>query len=166
MALYRATSLFINRIMTGRIPAKAFVANTKNDGADPSGPDISAVVEGLALRDQIDPATLSFSMPTALRPPAEGFAGDAANPAQPTVRVVVGLEMVGMLLGAGLKGGPLYMNRNFEFDLPLGDNYASQIGRTLVAAGLAATAGALTNAQIPAALNTRWASVPVREPAV
>lgn len=166
MALYRATSLFVSRIMTNRIPAKAFVANTKNAVADPSGPDISGVVGGLAFRDLIDPASLSFSMPTALRPPAEGFAGDAANPAQPTVRVVVGLEMVGMLLGAGLTGGPLYMNRNFEFDLPVGDNYAGQIGRVLVAAGLAATAGSLTNAQIPAALNTGWAGVPVREPAV
>lgn len=161
MALYRATNLLVNRILTGRIPCKAFVAAVKSDIADPSGgADVSGVIGGLAFRDLIDLANRTFNLPATLRPPAEAYAADAAGVTQPVVRAAINLDAVSLVFGVGLRGGPLYFNRYFECDLANGNNYAARVAAVLVALGLLATAGSLTDAAVPAALNTNFANLP------
>lgn len=164
MALYRATQLFLNRIMTGRVPPRAFFTASGADNLVPGDAGASGAVEGLQFRDLIDPVNRAFDLPIALRGPAESISASGAAPAQPTVRCVVQLDMVGMVTGQSLHSDPLFMNRNFELDVPLGDSFATPLANALVNAGLIASAGALVNAGIPAALNTRLAGLPVREP--
>lgn len=159
MALYRATQLFLNRIMTGRIPARA--AFTASATATESG-----AVEGTQFRDLIDPVNRSFDLPATLRTAAESISAYGGVAAQPTVRCTVQLGDVGIAAGLPLRGGPLFFNRNFELDVPIGDSYATPLAAALVNAGLIASAGALVNAGIPAAINTSLAGLPVREPAV
>lgn len=167
MALYRATQLLLNRIMSGRVSARAFFTlGAAKDQATPGDEGVSGVIEGTALRDLIDMANMTFDLPLTLRTSQESIAATGGSAAQPTVRIAVPLDVVGLVFRLPMRGGPLFMNRNFELDLPLGDNYASVLSRALVGAGLIATAGSLADAGIPAALNSRLAGLPAHEPAV
>jgi len=73
MSLYRATSKLVNRIMTGCVPVRAFVAGLAIDSATPGSPGVTGHIAGLDLRDLIDPSTRSFSMPAALSPVSDPF---------------------------------------------------------------------------------------------
>lgn len=164
MALHRTTQLLLNRILTGRVPAAAFftLSPFKGEGT-PGDEGISGHVGGMQFRDLIDPVNMTFDLPLTLRTAQESIDGVVA---QPTVRGVIQLGELGITLGLPLRGGPLFVNRNFEFDLPLGDNYATMVRNALVGAGLIASAGSLVNAGIPAALNSRLAGQPAHEAAV
>lgn len=158
MALYRATPKLINRIMTGRVPARAFVVGVGDNGfpadnATPGSPGVTSHIDGLKFRDQIDPSTLSFSMPTGMGPVSESLPNPHTG-AQPTVRVEIqNASSISELGGnnAPIPGGPIFLNRYFEADFPTGTD-AGWINY-LVQNGWFASAGALTNAGVPAALN-------------
>ena len=149
MPIYRATSKLVNRIMTGRIPVRAFVVSINRDNATPGDPGVTAHIDGLLLRDLIDPSTLSFSMPSALAPTSESVPGPFTGP-QPTVRCEVQAHHIGDT-GQGVLAGQVFMNRYLEADFPSGTN-AGWINH-LVNNGWFSAAGALTNASVPAALN-------------
>jgi hypothetical protein len=164
MSLYRATPKLLNRIMTGRIPSRAFVvgAPTNNmgvpngqiaDNATPGSPGVTNHIDGLKFRDQIDPSTLSFTMPAGMAPVSESLPHSITG-AQPTVRVEI--RSASSIIESGgsnapLPGSPFFLNRYFEADFPTGTN-AGWINY-LVQNGWFASAGALTNANVPAALN-------------
>ncbi len=158
MALYRATPKLISRIMTGRVPARAFVVGqpTNNmgvpngapyDNATPGSPGVTNHIAGLQFRDQIDPSTGSFSMPTGMGPVEESIQG------QPTVRCEIQAPHIHELGGnnAPLPGGPIFMNRYFEADF---QNLTASITSYLVQNGWFSAAGSLTNASVAAARNT------------
>lgn len=164
MALYRATPKLLNRIMTGRIPARAFVVGPPTnelgvpngqiaDNATPGSPGVTNHIGGLQFTDQIDPSTGSFSMPTGMGPVSESSPNGHTG-AQPTVRVEI--RSASSIIESGgcnapLPGSPIFLNRYFEADFPTGTS-AAWIAY-LVQNGWFAAAGALTNANVPAALN-------------
>lgn len=153
MSLYRATSKLVNRIMTGRVPVRAFVAGLAIDNATPGSPGVTGHIAGLDLRDLIDPSTRSFSMPAALAPVSESVPHPHTG-AQPTVRVEIqNASSISELGGnnAPIPGGPIFMNRYFEADFPAGTS-AGWINY-LVQNGWFASAGSLADANVPAALN-------------
>jgi len=153
MSLYRATSKLVNRIMTGCVPVRAFVAGLAIDSATPGSPGVTGHIAGLDLRDLIDPSTRSFSMPAALSPVSESVPPPHTGP-QPTVRVEIqNASSISELGGnnAPLPGGPIFMNRYFEADFPAGTS-AGWINY-MVQNGWFSSAGSLTNANVPAALN-------------
>ncbi len=163
MALYRATAKLLNRIMSGRIPARAFVVGQPTnslgvpngppyDGATPGSPGVTNHIAGLQFRDQIDPLTGSFTMPTGMAPGGESLP-HPHTALQPTVRCEIQAPHIHELGGnnAPLPGGPIFMNRYFEADFPTGTN-AGWINY-LVQNGWFSAAGSLTNASVPAAHN-------------
>lgn len=169
MALYRATPKLINRIMTGRIPARAFVVGPPTnelgvpngqivDNATPGSPGVTNHIDGLKFRDQIDPATLSFSMPTGMGAVSESSPNSQTG-AQPTVRCEIHTPHIHETSLAPLPGGQIFMNRYFEADFP---NGTASITSYLVQNGWFASAGALTNASVPAALNVNLPTVEAR----
>lgn len=154
MALFRATPKLINRIMTGRVPARAFVAGPNDQGfavdsTTVGSPNLNAHIGGLQFTDLIDPSTGSFSMPAALAPVSESLPNPHTG-AQPTVRCEIQADKIGAPDSCPLKGH-IFMNRYFEADFPVG-TAAGWINH-LVQNGWFASAGALTNASVPAALN-------------
>lgn len=156
MSIYRATSKLINRIMTGRVPARAFVVGigdngTPIDDAIPGSPGVTAHIAGLDFKDLIDPSTGSFSMPTALAPASESLPHPHTGP-QPTVRCDIQADKIGAPGSCPLTG-QIFMNRYFEADFPTG-TAASWINH-LVNNGWFSAAGALTNASVPAAHNVK-----------
>lgn len=164
MSLFRATPKLLNRIMTGRIPARAFVVGPPTnelgmpngqiaDNATPGSPGVTNHIDGLKFRDQIDPSTLSFTMPAGMGPVGESSPNGHTG-AQPTVRVEI--RSASSIIESGgcnapLPGSPIFLNRYFEADFPTGTD-AGWINY-LVQNGWFASAGALTNAGVPAALN-------------
>lgn len=150
MALYRATQKLVNHIMAGRLMVVGI--------AGPATVASPAILAGADFRDLVDPVNRTFNLPAPMRPATDSVAGP---PVQPTVRVSIDLAAVAAAYSVGLRSGPLFFNRNFEGDLPIGDNYATPVERTMVALGLIAPAGGLTDANIPAALNTFLAGLPV-----
>ncbi len=161
MALYRATPKLINRIMTGRIPARAFVVGppTNNLGVvngeivgcvTPGSPSVTNHIDGLKFRDQIDPSTGSFTMPTGMGADTES-SPNAFTGAQPRVRCEIQSHLIHESGIGGLAPAPIFMNRYFEADFPTGV-YAGWLNY-LVQNGWFASAGALTNASVPAAVN-------------
>lgn len=155
MSIYRATAKLINRIMTGRIPARAFVVGigdngVPNDNATPGGSaGVTAHIAGFDFRDLIDPSTGSFSMPAALAPVGESLPHPHTGP-QPTVRCDISASNIGAPGQCPLTG-QIFMNRYFEADFPTG-TAAAWINH-LVQNGWFASAGSLTNASVPAAHN-------------
>ncbi len=160
MALYRATPKLINRIMSGRVPSRAFVVGAPTndmgvpngsiaDNATPGSPGVTNHIGGLQFRDQIDPSTGSFSMPTGMGAVTESLPNGHTG-AQPTVRCEIQAPHIHETSLAPLPGGPIFMNRYFEADFPAG---TASITNYLVQNGWFAAAGALTNASVPAALN-------------
>lgn len=149
MALYRATPKLINRIMSGRIPARAFVVNAAVSNATPGSPDVTNHIAGLQFRDQIDPSTGSFTMPAGMEPISESVLGFDL---QCRVRCEIQAPHIHELGGnnAPLPGGPIFMNRYFEADFPVG---TASITSYLVQRGWFSAAGSLTNASVPAAIN-------------
>ncbi len=169
MSIYRATPKLINRIMTGRIPARAFVvgAPTDNmgvpngqiaDNATPGSPGATNHIDGLKFRDQIDPSTLSFTMPAGMAPVSESLPHSYTG-AQPTVRCEIQAPHIHETGQGPLPGGQIFMNRYFEADFP---NLTASIRNYLVQNGWFASAGALTNASVPAALNVNLTTVEAR----
>ncbi len=150
MALYRATAKLINRIMTGRVPSRAFVVNAAVDNATPGDSVVTGHISGLVFRDLINPSTGSFSMPAELAPVSDSVLGFDL---QCRVRCEIQAPHIHELGGnnAPLPGGPIFMNRYFEADFPAG---TASITSYLVQNGWFSSAGALTNASVPAALNT------------
>lgn len=162
MALFRATQLLMNRILSGRIPPSAFYAwPGSSDQALGGDVGTSGALAGVALRELMDPVNIAFDLPPALRGPAESF--PSAGLSIPAVRLAVPLDHVGVAFGLNLRGGPLFMNRYFELDLPLGANYTTVLRPALVSAGAIAPAGGLTNVGVPAALNSRLAGLTVSQ---
>ncbi|MFH1816649.1 MAG: hypothetical protein ABIK08_04085 [Pseudomonadota bacterium] len=156
MALYRATPKLINRIMTGRVPARAFVVGigdngTPIDGAIPGSPGVTGHIAGLEFKDLIDPSTGSFSMPAALAPVSESLPHPHTG-VQPTVRCDIQADKIGAPGSCPLTG-QIFMNRYFEADFPSG-TAAGWINH-LVQNGWFAAAGDLTNASVPAAHNVK-----------
>lgn len=150
MSIYRATAKLINRIMTGRVPSRAFVVNAAIDNATPGSgiPEVTGHISGLVFRDQINPSTGSFSMPAALAPVSDSVLGFDL---QCTVRCEIQAPHIHETSLSPLPGGPIFMNRYFEADFPVG---TTSITNYLVQNGWFAAAGSLTNASVPAALNT------------
>lgn len=174
MALYRATAKLINRIMTGRIPARAFVvgALTNDMGvvigeiigcASPGHKSVTNIIDGLQFRDQIDPSTGAFTMPAGMSPVTESLPNGFTGP-QPTVRCEIrnssDVHEKGSCHAPLAGGAPIFMNRYFEADFPAGVNggWLSY----MVQNGWFASAGALTNASVPAAVNIDLVSQTVR----
>lgn len=147
MSLYRATPKLVNRIMTGRVPARAFVVGLAVDNATPGSPGVTGHIAGLDLRDLIDPSTRSFSMPTALAPVSDSVPGPFT---QCTVRCEIQAHQIGET-GQGPLAGQIFMNRYFEADFPSGT--APAWINHLVQNGWFSAAGALTDASVPAAFN-------------
>ncbi|NDP48931.1 MAG: hypothetical protein GZ085_11210 [Sulfuriferula multivorans] len=147
MSLYRATPKLVNRIMTGRVPVRAFVVGFASDNATPGDPGVTGHISGLDLRDLIDPTTRSFSMPTALAPVSDSVTGPST---QCTVRCEIQAHQIGET-GQGVLAGQIFMNRYFEADFPSGT--APAWINYLVNNGWLSAAGALTNGSVPAALN-------------
>lgn len=147
MPTYRATQKLVNRILSGRIPARAFVVGLPVDNATPGSVGVTGHLDGLEFRDLIDPSTRSFSMPKALAPVSDSVTGHFT---QCTVRCEIQAHQIGEN-GQGPLAGQLFMNRYFEADFPSG-TAAAWINH-LVANGWFATAGALTDASVPAAFN-------------
>lgn len=161
MALYRATPKLINRILSGRVPSRAFVVGN-DDGraptagnATPGSPGVTAHIAGLEFKDLIDPATGSFSMPVALAPVSESIPHGITGP-QPTVRCEIQAPHIHETGQGPLPGGPIFMNRYFEADFPTG---TASVTSYLVQNGWFASAGALTNASVPAAINVHLPAV-------
>lgn len=155
MALYRATAKLINRIMTGRVPSRAFVVGigdngVPSDNATPGSSGVTGHIAGLEFRDLINPSTGSFSMPAALAPVGESNPHPHTGP-QPTVRCEIQAPHVHETSQAPLPGGPIFMNRYFEADFPTGTN-AGWVSY-MVVNGWFSAAGSLTNASVPAAHN-------------
>lgn len=156
MAIYRATPKLINRIMTGRVPARAFVVGigdngVPNDGGIPGSSGVTAHIAGFDFRDLIDPSTGSFSMPAALAPVSESIPHPHTGP-QPTVRCDIQADKIGAP-GSCPLSGQIFMNRYFEADFPTGT--APAWINHLVINGWFAASGALTNASVPAAPNVK-----------
>lgn len=156
MSLYRATPKLINRIMTGRVPSRAFVVGigdngTPIDNAIPGSPGVTGHIAGLEFKDLIDPSTGSFSMPAALAPVSESLPHPHTG-AQPTVRCDIQADKIGAPGSCPLTG-QIFMNRYFEADFPTGTS-AAWISH-LVNNGWFAAAGGLTNASVPAAPNVK-----------
>lgn len=148
MALYRATAKLINRIMTGRVPSRAFVVNAAVDNATPGDSVVTGHISGLVFRDLINPSTGSFSMPAELAPVSDSVQGFDL---QSTVRCEIQAPHIHETGQGPLPGGPIFMNRYFEANFPTG---TASVTSYLVQNGWFAAAGSLTNASVPAALNT------------
>lgn len=174
MSLYRATPKLLNRIMTGRIPARAFVVGppTNNMGVvigeivgcvTPGSPGVTNHIDGLQFRDQIDPSTGSFTMPAGMSPVTESMPNGFTGP-QPTVRCEIrnssDVHEKGACHAPLTGGAPIFMNRYFEADFPVGVNGGWL--NYMVQNGWFAAAGALTNASVPAAVNIDLVSQSVR----
>ena len=169
MALYRATPKLLNRIMTGRVPARAFIVGPSTDSlgvpngqiadnATPGSPGVTNHIDGLKFRDQIDPSTLSFTMPAGIGPIGESSPNGHTG-AQPTVRCEIQAPHIHETGQGPLPGGQIFMNRYFEADFPIG---TASITSYLVQNGWFSAAGALTNANVPAALNVNLPTVEAR----
>lgn len=158
MSLFRASPKLINRIMTGRVPSRAFIVGLAVDNATPGSPGVTNHIDGLKFRDQIDPATLSFSMPTGMGAVSESLPNGHAGP-QPTVRCEIQTEHIHETSLSPLPGGQIFMNRYFEADFPVG---TASITNYLVLNGWFSAAGALANASVPAALNVNLPTVEAR----
>lgn len=169
MSLYRATPKLINRIMTGRIPARAFVVGPSTDSlgvpngqiadnATPGSPGVTNHMDGLRFRDQIDPSTLSFTMPAGMGPVGESSPNGHTG-SQPTARCEIQTQHIHETGQGPLPGGQVFMNRYFECDFP---NGTASIKNYLVQNGWFSAAGALANASVPAALNVNLPTVEAR----
>lgn len=169
MSLYRATPKLINRIMTGRVPARAFVVGPSTDSlgvpngqiadiASPGSPGVTNHIDGMKFRDQIDPSTLSFTMPAGMGPVGESSPNGHTG-AQPTVRCEIQTQHIHETGLSPLPGGQIFLNRYFEADFPTG---TASITNYLVQNGWFSVAGALTNASVPAALNVNLPTVAAR----
>lgn len=158
MSLYRATPKLLNRIMSGRVPARAFVVGLAVDNATPGNPGVTNHIDGLKFRDQIDPATLSFSMPTGMGAVSESLPNGHTGP-QPTVRCEIQAPHIHETGQGPLPGGQIFMNRYFEADFPVG---TASITSYLVQNGWFSAAGALANASVPAAPNVNLPTVEAR----
>jgi len=155
MALYRATQKLLNRIMTGRVPSRAFVVAGPVDNATPGDAGVTGHIAGLDFVDLIDPVNRLFTMPAALAPVSDQTAAGPGG-AQCTVRCEVQAHQISSVLK-----GQLFMNRYFELDLPTGTDVA--FINKMVVDGWIASAGGLTNGSCPAALNVRMSTTPQRE---
>lgn len=163
MSLYRATPKLINRVMTGRVPARAFVVGigdngTPIDNATPGSPGVTNHIDGLKFRDQIDQSTLSFTMPAGMAAVSESLPHPITG-AQPTVRCEIQAPHIHETGQGPLPGGQIFMNRYFEADFP---NGTASITRYLVQNGWFSAAGALANASVPAAPNVNLPTVEAR----